>query len=270
MNNQKSKSPLKNKTRTKSRSTQKKANKSKSRSKNSKSKSRSRSSISKKKKSQKIFFDDNYEDIYVKILKDFERPKTGEVIASDFFYIKPSTDSDVFHKLYFELYGPVITIRKNPRSKEFGFIEIQNTFLRRSKTIIQGYEYYTIKFVKPKSYELIYSRDKVVIEKWFNLLKKWCILIKFSKHFKSMKVLGKGSFGMVYLVQRKTTKERYAVKVFQKKLIEERPEEKPSILNEIKIMRAINHPRLLYFEELYEGENHLYILTKLCEGKNLL
>lgn len=46
---------------------------------------------------------------------------------------------------------------------------------------------------------------------------------------------------MVYLVERKSTKERYAVKVFQKKLIEEKPDEKPSILNEIEIMRNVNH-----------------------------
>jgi len=127
-----------------------------------------------------------------------------------------------------------------------------------------------LKFVKPKSYEQIFSREEEVIKKWFELLKKYCILIKFSKHFKSLKVLGKGSFGMVYLVERKSTSERFAVKVFQKKLIEEKPEEKPSILNEIEIMRNINHERLLHFVELYEGENHLYILTKLCEGQNLL
>ncbi len=41
-------------------------------------------------------------------------------------------------------------------------------------------------------------------------------------------------------------------------------------MNEIKLMREIAHDRILKFEEMFEGENHLYIVTKLCQGDNLL
>ena len=35
-------------------------------------------------------------------------------------------------------------------------------------------------------------------------------------------------------------------------------------------MRNVAHPKILQFEELYEGENHIYLVMKLCQGDNLL
>ncbi len=46
--------------------------------------------------------------------------------------------------------------------------------------------------------------------------------------------------------------------------------EKNSLVNEIKIMRKVNHKRILKLVELYEGKNHIYFLMELCKGLNLL
>lgn len=66
------------------------------------------------------------------------------------------------------------------------------------------------------------------------------------------------------------SQEEFAVKVFNKKYLNENQNEKKSVLNEIKIMRVIDHPRLLKFFELYEGENHIYLVMQLYKGDNLL
>lgn len=45
-------------------------------------------------------------------------------------------------------------------------------------------------------------------------------MTKFKKYYSDIKVIGSGNFAKVYLVERKTTKERFAVKVFDKEIME--------------------------------------------------
>lgn len=46
--------------------------------------------------------------------------------------------------------------------------------------------------------------------------------------------------------------------------------EKKCLLYEIKMMRAMNHFRVLRMFELYEGENFIYCLCELYKGADLL
>ena len=124
-------------------------------------------------------------------------------------------------------------------------MDVENIFLRKSETKIKDRKFYSLKFIKPHSYEEIFQADKEIIEEWFQLLKRYCILVKFSRYFKSIKVLGKGSFAMVYEVQRLKTGEEYAVKVFSKRVFKDKPKDKLGLLNEIKIMRKINHHKII-------------------------
>lgn len=55
-----------------------------------------------------------------------------------------------------------------------------------------------------------------MIEKWYKKLIKYCILTKFRYYFISKKVLGRGNFAKVFLVEEKETKKEYAVKIFDK------------------------------------------------------
>lgn len=86
------------------------------------------------------------------------------------------------------------------------------------------------------------------------------MLIKFNHYFETISILGKGSFAIVYSVRKIETNEEFAVKVFNKKWLNNNLGEKKSVLNEIKIMRNVNHPKILKFIELYEGENHIYLV----------
>lgn len=82
--------------------------------------------------------------------------------------------------------------------------------------------------------------------------------------------MGKGNFAMVYEVEKISNNKHYAVKVFNKKVFLKDESDSRSLLNEIKIMRRMNHARILKLKEIYEGENHIYIVMKLCNGQNLL
>lgn len=46
--------------------------------------------------------------------------------------------------------------------------------------------------------------------------------------------------------------------------------EKKCLLYEIKMLRMVNHYRVMRMEEIYEGENYVYCLLELYQGTDLL
>jgi len=73
-----------------------------------------------------------------------------------------------------------------------------------------------IKFIKLRSYEEIFSPDYEKIMRWFEALKRFCVLSRFREYFSSIKVLGKGNFAKVFMVEEKSNKRQFAVKIFDK------------------------------------------------------
>lgn len=84
-----------------------------------------------------------------------------------------------------------------------------------------------------------------MIRDWFNKLKQYCILTKFRCYFRSKKVIGKGNFAKVFLVERFADQKEFAVKVFNKLEIMSDELEKKCLLYEIKMMRLMNNYRVL-------------------------
>ncbi len=99
-------------------------------------------------------------------------------------------------------------------------MDVLNSFMKITKgTIINNKEHFGLKFLKKKIYEELFSTDENVIREWYQKLKRYCILTKFRRFFKSIRVLGEGNFAKVFLVERISDKKRFAVKVFNKRLI---------------------------------------------------
>lgn len=60
------------------------------------------------------------------------------------------------------------------------------------------------------------TKDENVMKRWVNELKGICILTTFHEEYKAIKMIGRGSFAKVYLVEAKSTGKSYAVKAFTK------------------------------------------------------
>lgn len=76
-------------------------------------------------------------------------------------------------------------------------------------------------------------------------------------------------FIKVYMVEKKGTKENFAVKAFNKKCSYSQNKGKEAIINEIEIMKILNHENCLKLFEVYETDNSLYLVMEYMQGSPL-
>ena len=86
--------------------------------------------------------------------------------------------------------------------------------------------------------------------------------------YKKLNFLGEGSFASVYKVQNKFTDAICAMKVINKSF-SCTVEDENEILNEINILRTMDHPGVLKIFEFYSNKQNYSIVTELCTGGEL-
>ena len=87
------------------------------------------------------------------------------------------------------------------------------------------------------------------------------------KEYTKIKLLGKGTYGEVFLVKHNSTGIIRAMKVIDKNCEEELSDEE--ILNEINILKKIDHPNIMKIFEFYSTQTTYYLILEFCEGGNL-
>lgn len=91
--------------------------------------------------------------------------------------------------------------------------------------------------------------------------------MKFQDYYDVVCTVGRGAFGSVEKCIHKTTKREAAVKVLKKSNF--KLKELELIVNEISIIKELDHPNILKIYEAYEDEESLYIVTELIHGGEL-
>lgn len=86
--------------------------------------------------------------------------------------------------------------------------------------------------------------------------------------YKRICVLGEGSFATVYQVQNKFTHTFRAMKVINKSDSYDNEDEK-EIINEINILRTMDHPNILKIFEFYSNKTSYSIVTEICKEGEL-
>ncbi len=82
-------------------------------------------------------------------------------------------------------------------------------------------------------------------------------------------MIGKGSFARVYLVEDYKTKVQFAVKAFSKEYLLNQSKGKQSLVNEILIMKNLDHKNIMRLEEIHESKNSIYLVMELLKGGEL-
>ena len=86
--------------------------------------------------------------------------------------------------------------------------------------------------------------------------------------YKKKNFLGEGAFASVYLVQNRITESIRAMKIINKSATCTE-EEELEIINEINILRAMDHPNILKIFEFYSNKESYSIITEYCSGGEL-
>ncbi|KAL5013141.1 hypothetical protein ScPMuIL_007411 [Solemya velum] len=85
------------------------------------------------------------------------------------------------------------------------------------------------------------------------------------KSYSFEKILGRGSFGKVFLVIHRQTNEKYALKHLNLTGLLDRD----SAMVEVSAMSKLNHERIVRLKTYFHDEENLYILSEHCEGGDL-
>lgn len=79
--------------------------------------------------------------------------------------------------------------------------------------------------------------------------------------------LGSGAHSTVFKCQSKLTGDNWAVKIFEKKLLN--ADDPDKYTREISILKKLEHPNIISIYEYLEDEERVYLLTPICKGGEL-
>ena len=86
------------------------------------------------------------------------------------------------------------------------------------------------------------------------------------KIYLKTRLLGSGAFGEVWLVHHKDLDRDFAMKIIKKR--KNRSNDEKEILNEIEILKKLDHPKILKVIDFYSTTKKYYIITEYCpEGE---
>ena len=80
--------------------------------------------------------------------------------------------------------------------------------------------------------------------------------------------LGRGNFAKVHECTRRNdpTQKKYALKTMEKKAIKNCKRNMQSVLQEIDIMRALDHPYAIKLYEVYESNKYIHLVLSYLDG----
>lgn len=219
----------------------------------------------------RTLFDEEINEEFLTALKNRPKPPYERNYCNGYFLVNVSDLSNPKYKMFYcELNDHFVFLRENENADHVAVMDILNAFIRvTNSTLIRGERYYGLKFIKRQNFEEMFTQDEALVLEWHDHLKKYCRQIKFRNYFREVSLLGSGSFAKVFLVERKADKQQYAVKIFEKEPFLKDEFERKCLMYEIKMMRAVNHPKVIKLFEIFEGEQFLYLLCDLYQGKDL-
>ena len=134
----------------------------------------------------------------------------------------------------------------------------------------EGVNIYQIMFIRNMRYVKLFTIDREHFFRWKEHPCKVFLQCDFHAKFHTIKMIGKGSFARVYLVQNKENQKKFAVKAFSKEYLLSQGKGKESLINEVEVMQKLKHEFVMNLQEVHESKNSIYLVLELLEGGELL
>jgi serine/threonine protein kinase len=80
--------------------------------------------------------------------------------------------------------------------------------------------------------------------------------------------IGSGDYSVVKLGVLKSTGEKRAIKIYNKRALDD-PKLRKCVMREAKILKKVNHPNIVHYFEDIQGKNNFYIITEFVRGLSL-
>ena len=87
-------------------------------------------------------------------------------------------------------------------------------------------------------------------------------------HYEIGKVIGKGAYAAVKICKNKITQEKFAMKIYEKKILNDNIKKK-CILREIEILKKLNHPNIVKLYDTIISDKNILLIQELVNGISL-
>lgn len=217
------------------------------------------------------FFDNNVLDfkLWSKNVKDCVIDQSKVVHMGEM--LKMNRKNQKFKTRYFVLTDEHLFYMKSQNNKKIkGIMNVQWVRVQYIKENEEAEESRScVRFIKNMKYCDFLIKGQESQRAWQKAFGKVFIQSNFHEKFSAIKMIGKGSFARVYLVEDKETFQKFAVKAFSKEYLLSQVKGKESLVNEIQIMKSMQHENIMRLEELHESKNSVYLVLELLEGGEL-
>ena len=150
--------------------------------------------------------------------------------------------------------GNNLNVLKNTKNNQ----KKKNTeiILKKDKNHLNGKNQNNVEITSKKSNIVALNNDVIVSGNEINP----------EKIYLKTKMLGSGAFGEVWLVHHKDLDRDFAMKIIKKR--KNKSNDEKDILNEIAILKQLDHPKILKVVDFYSTLKKYYIITEYCpEGE---
>jgi len=123
-------------------------------------------------------------------------------------------------------------------------------------------------YANGKSVEF-FTKDKAQFALWISHLRNHCIMTNFNNNYNVADLLGTGGYGKVHLVENLVNGNKYAGKFIRLSPAINKERQKTMIVNEIKILRKLEHGQIVKLFEVYEMPSQICLVMEFIEGEKL-
>ena len=206
------------------------------------------------------------EDNNNEINEEENNEKEKEEITEGYLY---KIQDNKMKKIYFRLICKDLYYYKSKDIKKHkGMHNLSGVYIKDEGAVtISNRKFYCFNIIFPTKERKYYVQDESEYIKWVEAIRKVVHYSNISELYEIKGNLGKGKFGQVKLGIHKESGKQVAIKIINKKYVEDMEFEQ--IKSEIDILKIAKHPNIIKLYDVFENEKYIYIIMEYCPGGDL-